>query len=225
MKRVKLQPAFVLHSKPYRDTSLLVELLTFNHGRINAVARSARGPRSRFRGLLQAFTPMLISWSGSTDLVTLGEAEASGMPYDLKGDALISGFYLNELIVRLLHHHDAHQEIYCAYQQALAKLQHAQKIAVTLRLFEKELLGALGYGFSFSHLEPTSYYQFNPGVGLIKNTTVTSSLSVFYGEHLLAFAAGKLENEEVMSTAKRLMRAALGVLLGDRPIKSRELFL
>ena len=232
MKRVKLQPAFILHSRPYGDTSLLVDLLTLNYGRVRTLARNARGVRSRFKDALQPFTPMLMSWSGNTELMHLATAEATGMSYNLANEALLSGFYLNELIMRLLHSHDAHPEIYCAYEQALIRLQNQQPVARTLRLFEKNLLAALGYGLQLNQeamtglpIDPAVNYQFNPNIGFIKNTLSSyENALIFSGEHLLAFAADHLDDEAVLATAKRLMRVALGTLLGDKPIKSRELF-
>src|SRR5262245_46536737 len=121
--RITLQPAFILHARPYRDTSLLVDLLTLNHGRVHAVARSARGMRSRYKGLLQPFVPFLTSWTGKTDLVSLGCIESNGPPYFLEGRSLLSGFYLNELLIRLLHRYDPHPELYKTYQLALTRLQ------------------------------------------------------------------------------------------------------
>src|ERR1700722_10385018 len=112
MHRVNLEPCFVLHSRPYRNTSLIVELLTKHYGRIAAIARSARGPKSRFKGCLQSFVPLLISWSGRGELMYVSAVELQAMPYQLNGKALMSGFYLNELLVRLLLHQDDYSQVF-----------------------------------------------------------------------------------------------------------------
>ena len=138
-QKVLLQPCYVLHMRAYRDTSLLLELFSLEHGRISAVARSARGPKSRFKGILQQFVPLLLSWQGRAELMNLSGAEGNGMPHYLTGDALLCGIYLNELLMRLLHRHDAHPGLFTAYQQALVGLQQNQQ-QITLRLFEKRLL-------------------------------------------------------------------------------------
>lgn len=233
MKRVKLQPAFVLHTRPFRDTSLLVDLLTMTQGRIHAVARSARGPKSRYKGVIRPFMPLLVSWSGSHELVTLGNIELVCAGYELKGENLLSGFYLNELLVRLLHLNDSHPAIYEAYEQALIQLAAHTNIEVTLRMFEKALLAALGYGLSFhyeaiSHqpIEPDNYYLFDPTLGFIQQLIydTDNASSLFLGKDLLSFSTGQLTDKAVLKAAKRLMQLALAPLLGGRPIKSRELF-
>src|SRR6185437_10727813 len=118
-----LQPAFVLHTRPYRDTSLLLEIFTPDYGRVSTLARGARGLRSRFKGLLQPFVPLLLSWYGKTELMTLSAAESQGKVLDLTGEKLLCGLYLNELLMRLLHRYDAHPQLYIVYQETLYALQ------------------------------------------------------------------------------------------------------
>ena len=144
--RITLQPSFVLHTRPYRDTSLLVDLFTLNHGRIRAVARSARGLRSRYKNQLRPFISLLTTWSGQSDLVTLSQAETHNAFYDFSGSVLISALYLNELLVRTLHLHDPHPDLFVAYQKTLARLVHGDSQEGPLRLFEKTLLSELEYG-------------------------------------------------------------------------------
>src|SRR3989344_2269062 len=139
-KRVLLEPAFVLHTRPYRNTSLLVELFTERHGLVSVVARSARGPTSRYKGGLQPFSPLLVDWIGRSELKTLGNVEFSSCPSRLGGDALLCAFYLNELLLRLLHHEDAHPVLYATYQETLSILPQADKREVQLRYFELTLL-------------------------------------------------------------------------------------
>lgn len=145
--RVVLQPVFVLHTRPFKDSSLWMDAFTLEYGRISLLARGVRKARAPLRGILQPFTPLLMSWSGKTELVSMNKVEAVGLPYALKGKALISGFYLNELVTRLLHRYDPHPSLYEAYQNALIGLQENNTLELVLRVFEKNLLRELGYGF------------------------------------------------------------------------------
>ena len=229
--RIILQPVFVLHSRPFRDTSLLLDLLTHHHGRIHVLARNARGLRSRFKGLLQPFVPFLASWSGKTELMYLNQVEANGLPYYLSGVALISGFYLNELLVRLLHREDAHPAIYTAYQTALSHLARGDNQENLLRLFEKQLLFELGYGVQLDKdatgvpIIAEQLYQYQAQHGFVKTFRAISEATVFQGKNLLALHYEELRHADDLQAAKRLMRLLLIPLLGDKPIKSRELFI
>ena len=226
--RIVLQPAFVLHSRPYRDTSFLVELLTLEFGRLTVVARGARSPRSKSYGMLVPFLPLLVSFSGKNDLQTLQHVEANGLSYNLSGDILLSGFYLNELLMRLLQRHESHPNIYHAYQRTLISLANASNPEFSLRMFEKHLLMDLGYGLQLDRtidnevVLPDEKYSFEFGVGLKK--AKTHNVYDFLGKNLLALQAGVLVEPEEFSDAKRLLCSVLGILLGNKPLKSRELF-
>ena len=166
--RVQLQPAYLLHRKPFRDTSLLLEVFTREFGRIGLVARGARGPRSKLKGVLQPYQPLLLSWSGRGELPTLTSAESQAGALFLQGNALISGFYLNELLMRLLARHDPHTELFISYQTALQRLIMNDELDWTLRLFERDLLQQLGYGLLLTHegqsgaeVEPDSRYCYH----------------------------------------------------------------
>lgn len=230
--RVNLHPCFVLHTRPYRESSLLVDLLTHNHGRITAVARSARGPKSRFRGVIQPFFSQLISWSGKTDLMNINAIDVTGLPYQLSGQSLICGLYLNELLVRLLHRFDASPKIFDAYQTALNLLQNAQQIEQSLRIFEKTLLIELGYGlplekdcFSGEHIKAEEYYSFDAQQGFTRVDGYLDNQSVlFSGKNLIALHQAELVDQDDLKAAKKIMRLALLPLLGNKPLKSRELF-
>lgn len=228
-----LQPAYILHARAYRDTSLLLELFTEQYGRVSAVARGAKGTRSRFKGLLQPFVPLVVSWSGKGELMTLLAAETNGIAHGLMGDALVCGIYLNELLVRLLHRYDAHSILYQRYQQALYGLQQ-KSTQLVLREFEKQLLIELGYALQLDReaqtglmISPEQFYYFDPSHGLLSCKITHSQLTtqhVFSGKSLLALHAGDLLEENYLRDAKRLLRLALGHLLGGKPIRSRELF-
>jgi len=147
-KQIVLQPAYVLHQRAYRDTSAIVELFTPEHGRIGVVARGIKRPKSPWRGLLQPFQPLLVSWRGRGELKTLADVEAQGMALQLSSQPLVSGFYLNELLMRLVARFDAQLTLFGCYDaslRALAVVQDDVALERVLRYFERDLLAALGY--------------------------------------------------------------------------------
>jgi DNA repair protein RecO (recombination protein O) len=228
--RINLHPAFILHSRPYTETSSLLEVFTQDYGRIALIARGARTARSALRGLLRPFKPLLMSWSGKTELMALTAAEQNGGSYELMGNALLSGMYLNELLVKLLQRFDAYPEIFTAYQQTLCHIQYTENIEKSLRLFEKNLFQALGYGLMLNmdsendnEILPHQYYHFEFEKGFIPSETTIHSRA-FLGEHLLSFHREELSCSETLLTAKRITRQVLGFLLGDKILKSRDLF-
>lgn len=227
---IVLQSAFILHTRPYRDTSLLLEIFTAEHGRVSLVAKGVRGVRSRFKGLLQPFVPLLLSWQGKSELMTLVGAESNGMPYGLSGDELLCGIYLNELLMRLLHRYDAHPALFQIYQQTLSNLQTDQQIA--LRLFEKKLLSELGYALQLEREAQTGHaidsdrlYYFEPARGLLYCDKYMSQKVSFRGENLLAIHQDRFSQIDCLRDAKRLFRSAINYLLNGKSIRSRELFL
>ena len=224
--RISLNPAFVLHHRDYRETSLLLDVLTQDHGRISLVARGVRTSRSKLRPLLQPFAPLLMSWSGKTELMTLQTVEAQGLAIPLKGECLFSGFYLNELLTRTLQKQDPNPRLYTIYQETLLKLATPTLQQKFLRLFEKKLLEELGYGLPLKEFNPDQYYRYYPEQGFVvceRNDHDQSSFA-FSGKNLSAFAKEELETEEILQDAKRLMRMALTPLLGSQPLQSRKMF-
>lgn len=230
MKRVLLQPAYVLHRRPYRETSFLIELITPEYGRISAVAKGVRKPRSASPGLLQPFVPLVISWSGKHELMTLTDVEANGVIKNLNGECLFAGLYLNELLMCLLQKWDAHPNLYKAYEQTLAALQLNQLDEKVLRSFEKYLLEELGYGFlpkSIVSLQnnflPDKFYCFTTENGFVESDH--HSASAFSGKSLIDIATENWRDAQCLADAKRLIRLILAPLLGARPLHSRRLFL
>jgi len=229
--RIELVHGFVLHQRPYRETSALLEIFTPAHGRVGLVARGARAPRSRRRGELQAFRPLRLSWSERGELGTLTGVEADGMGPDLAGAAFYSAFYLNELLVRLLVRHDPHPSLFHRYEQALHELSSRPgSIELTLRLFEKHLLQETGYGLlldtdcqSGEPVQPDRLYDYHLEAGPIEVAPDAQGF-LFPGSSLLALAQERDIDLTVLRDAKRLMRAALNLYLGGKPLKSRELF-
>ena len=214
-----LEAVWVLHSRPYRNSSVILELLGERRGRIGAVARGGRR-----NTLLQPFRPLLASFSGRGELLTLTHCEAEGAALPLTGRALFCGFYLNEILVRVLHRFDPHPELLEPYRATLSLLTHADMPQdVLLRRFELMLLDALGYGFSLDHdaegqpLNAGHAYRLDTTLGLIPDP------KGFPGDALLAIAAGDW-HDTARRVARDLLRQALAPLLGDRPLVSRELF-
>ncbi len=230
MPLVLLEPAFVLHRRPFSNTSLIVELFTLNHGRVSALAKSARGLKSRYKGGLELFFPLVVSWTGQRELKLLGPVELSGIPYLLDGKALLCGFYLNELLMRLLHKEDPYPNLFRAYQDALNRLVENHSHEMVLRIFEKHLLNELGYGLPLQHdmesklpIEANHYYQYLPDRGFLRCEDNSEPL-LFIGESLLALRDENFSHETSLNDVKRLMRLAINRLLGSKPLKSRELW-
>ncbi len=229
-RRVALQSAYILHRKPYRDTSLLLEVFSREYGRIGLVARGAQGKRSSLKALLQPFQPLLLSWSGRGELQTLTAAEPNGHIPMLNGEALLGGFYLNEILMRLLHRHDPHAELYDCYHETLTGLAGASELDWCLRLFERDLLQELGYGLQLTHaatgepLEANRYYCYNLEHGPSSAVEGQADCLQLQGGTLLALASGVSTGFECRNEAKRLMRAVLQPYLGNRSLASRELF-
>lgn len=223
-----LSPAYVLHSRPYRDSSALVDLLSLHHGVQRVVWRGARGHR---KGLTpQAFMPLLVGLVGRGDLKTLAQAETAGPYRLLQGQALFSGMYLNELLIRLMPPGDPQALIFAAYQHALEQLAGPALVEPVLRQFEWQLLEVMGYGFSLTEdargdpVLPDQQYVWHADNGLLPVKQLTSSVSGLPGAGLLAMAQADWTAPYALRTAKLLMRQALAAHLGDRPLVSRQLF-
>lgn len=224
-----LEPAYVLHPRPFRDTSLIVEAFTANHGRQALVARGARRPKSRQRPLLQGFRPLLLSWRAGGEMGTLTAVEGRGQPRFLRGDALMAGFYLNELLLRLLQRGDPHPGLFATYDDSLTRLEAAGHAGLgpVLRGFEKRLLDELGVGLPLDGrtvtgeaLEPTARYHFDPEAGA--RPASAESPGTVSGATLLALAEERLDNETVLAESRRLLARALERELGGRELLTRQ---
>lgn len=225
--RISLQPAFILHHRPFRETSVLLDVFSEEHGRVSLVAKGVRTQRSKLKALLQPFVPLLISWQGKNELMHLVAAEAKGSPLQLRGDCLLSGFYINELLMRILQKQDPHPRLFSHYMSTLKELTIFPLNQSVLRIFEKKLLEEIGYGLRWYEdfstgqpLIPDKYYQYYPGNGFKE---VDNQMG-FKGESLLAFAQELLTTPEYLQDAKRLMRLMIATLLGHYNLQSRELF-
>lgn len=225
--RIDHEPAYVLHSWPYRETSLLVEILTRHYGRLVVVARGARRPKSELRGTLLAFQPLNLSWFGKGDVKTLHAAEWEGGLPQLSGQPLLCGFYLNELLLRLLHRDDPHEVIFDAYATTLIHLAHGSDLGNTLRRFELQLLAQLGYGIRLNEdinnqaIQPESYYRYINDQGPVLANKGQGGLIL--GQTLLDCAQEDFSNPITKAQSRQLLRQVLQQHLGTEPLQSRLL--
>jgi len=225
----ELHLAFVLHTRDYRETSLLVEVLSQQHGRVTVVARGAKRGKAKASSILRPFAPVQISWLGDGDLVTMLEVEELPQDSNLQAKRAICGLYLNELLIRLLPKWDACLELFNEYQttlQALADLELNEQI--TLRKFEKRLLKALGYGLQLScevesgaPIEAHNYYVFDPILG--PKLALNSATQAIKGSSLLMLANEDFNAATDLAEIRRLMRSVLAYHLGPKQLVSRQL--
>jgi DNA repair protein RecO (recombination protein O) len=226
-RRAEQQPGYVLHTYPYKETSLIVEVFTRGFGRVALLARGARRPRSAMRGVLLSFHPLRLGWSTSTELGNLISAEWSGALQPLAGRGLMCGFYLNELLLRLLPRDDAHEALFDFYAEALARLAAGSAQAAVLRSFEKRMLAELGYApllerdaASGAPVEPGRRYVYEPDRGPMPSSHSSSDLSVS-GQTLLDLAADEYERPETRDEARTLLRALIGQRLHGQTLHTR----
>ena len=227
------QAAFVLHTYPYRETSLIVEAFTAQAGRVAMVARGAKRPKSELRGVLQAFQPLTLAWAGTGELKTLVRAEwRGGLPLP-GGAALLCGFYLNELLLKLLPREDPHPALwndYASTLEALTERARPPEQAATLRRFEVRFLAELGYALPLTHDVDTGapidaaeryHYAFERGP-LRLAAEPRAAWPVVRGATLIALSTERYPDAEVAAEAKRLMRRVLDHYLEERRIFSRR---
>lgn len=207
----------------------MVDLFTEEYGRLTVLAKGARAKRSPWKGVLQPFTPLLLRWGGRGELKVLTKAEPASLALPLNQTALFSGFYLNELLVRVLENETPYPSLFQDYLLCLTSLASSQQVEPHLRRFEFRLLTALGYGIDFCHcigtgllVEAEMTYRYRAEKGFIASL-IEDNLT-FYGRELLAFAQLQFNDRQVLQAAKRFTRIALKPYLGSKPLKSRELF-
>ena len=231
-RRVQQQPGFILHHRPFRDSSQILDLISRDHGKLSVVARGSRGARSRLKGVLRPFMPLTLSWVIKSDLGTLTGAEVRGAPLSLSGDALLSGYYVNELILHFLHRHDPQPEIFDIYGHTIAALAAAgADIATCLRQFEMELLRQVGYALSLDHefgsnnpLAAQQHYEYRVEQGPVAVSRSEGPL-VFSGELLSAIAEQRFAEPDVRRAANRLLRDVISFHLGGKELKSRKVLM
>ena len=229
--RVEQQPGFILHARAWRETSLLLEILSRDHGRVGLVARGVRRERTRTpRALLQPLTPVHLSWSGRGELATLTGVEAAGATMIVAGEALLCALYLNELVVRLTARHDPYPGLFANYLETLARLTRDEPPSWTLRRFERDLLAHLGYGLlleaeaeSGIALDPQDVYGYRLDFGPVPWRSADDGLKL-RGSALLALAHDRVPDAEDLVALRRLMRALIAHHLDGVGLRAWGLF-
>ena len=225
-RRVWLAPGYVLHQHAYRDTSRIVEVFTAEHGRLTLFARGANGAKSTLRGVLRPFQRLLLSWSGRSEACQLVSAELDGALTSLAKERLMSGFYLNELLLKLTERCDPHPEVFAAYAACIGGLAGGEPEEASLRRFEKRLLDNLGYGLDLSRaadgapIFPDAYYRFAAERGA--QLCVADAPGAVYGRSLTDLVDDRFVDARSLRDAKRVLRTALEACLDGRELKSRE---
>ncbi len=232
-RRVLLAPGYILHHRPYRDTSRILEVLLSEHGRLTLFARGVRGPKPRFGGILQPFELLLLSFQVGREAGQLTGAESAERAAPLPAQSLMAGFYLNELLLKLTMRHDPVPEIFEDYRRALAGLRAAGGMEAVLRVFEKRLLEAVGYGIDLTSeartgkaIEPGGLYRFLASEGVVPARE--GDADAVAGRSLLALAreelgAGPAEGQrQVLEDARRVLHAALAERLEGKELTTRR---
>lgn len=229
-QRRDAQPAFVLHTYPFRETSLVVETFTRNFGRVGLVARGARRPKSALRGLMMAFQPLLLTWAGKSELRTLHKAEWQGGIPQLQGRGLMCGFYLNELLLKFLAREDPHDMLFGAYQNAIAALTQEPEPAAVLRRFEKYLLKELGYALILDReadsgrpIDPGKRYTYVIERGPVALDRGVDSPMEISGQTLIELESDNYADAVTLAQSKLLMRFLVNHYLGNQELHTRQL--
>ncbi len=227
--RYSLYDAFILHSRSYKESSLLIDLFTRDYGRVSVIAKGAKKSKRSLPGVLQPFTPVLVSWVGKTELHTLTNVELNGTFKYLYGTNLLCGYYLNELILRFLHKEDPYEILYNAYANVIKELKSAKNIGPVLRRFECILLQELGYGLNLTQDAETGnrvesdkmyYFEIEQGPVLEKLSDMSISVS---GETLLSIENNNIINKKTLFESKKLMRYVINYYLAGKPLKTHQL--
>jgi len=229
-RRVQQQPGYILHHRPFRDTSQILDIVTRDHGKIAVVARGSRGSKSRLAGVLRPFLPLRVSWVAKSDLGTLTGAETAGPPAGIVGDAIFSAYYVNELLLHFLHRYDPQPEIFALYEAVIKALLITDNIAAALRSFELELLSLLGYAVNLDNefgsrealrIDQNYEYRMEQGPVMVER----EGPLVFKGEVFMEIAAQRFEKPDILRAANRLLREIIGFHLGGKELKSRKVLM
>ena len=221
---------YVLHTYPFKETSLIVEIFSKIHGRISIVAKGARRPRSLVRGMLQSFQSLEATWSGQGEIKTLHSIDWCDEILQIEGDALICGFYINELLIRLVPKEDPHETLFDFYHQTMEHLSKKNNLSVTLRRFELRLLQELGYEMPLINdengepINPNKTYNYAVGYGPTETKNSTQGIALL-GKTLIDMASDDYRDPKTEIQSKQLMRYLIGHYIGDKPLNSKQLFL
>jgi len=228
--RVELHPCYILHHRPYRETSLLLDVFSQKYGRISLIAKGGRKQKNHKRALMQPGRKVNIAWTIRRDMGTLTFIEP-GQPHPvLTGKGLLNIFYINELLVKLLHQHEPHPELFDAYDQALNGLLEKAREQPVLRLFEKRMLASLGYGLILdsdvngSRIMPGVNYNYLTESGPVPYEAPQNGAVKISGQTLIALSNGDLNRDTALFESRQLMRMVIKKLLGNKTLTSRELY-
>lgn len=227
------QAGYILHTRPYRETSMLVEVFSRDAGRVGLIAKGVRKSRKQTASLLQPFRPLLVSWTGRGELPILTGIEQTESVPGLPGRAVLSGFYINELLLRLLHRHDPHPVLFDLYRQTLDNIYTEASTEYALRMFEKGLLNEMGYGVSLKSeadsgepVKSEAMYAYVAEHGPINTDMNNDNTAMLYhGSSLLALNNNTLDDPVSLRESKILLRNILNGYLGDKPLNSRSLYM
>jgi DNA repair protein RecO (recombination protein O) len=230
--RFTLEPAYILHSRQYRESSLLLEVLSRENGRVGLVARGARGAKSRWKNMLQPFRPLLLNWTQRGELGTLTGADQVASPPSLVGDSLFCGLYANELMIRFLYRSDAHPALFDYYRHLLTQLTTEKNPQPLLRIFEKQLLQSTGFGMQLDHehgsdrmISADAWYLYQAETGPVRcDRERSQDAQLVSGSALLALKSEQIKDKH-LKELKQLMRQLIRNHLGGKPIASQALFL
>ena len=230
-RRVLNEPGYLLHQRAYSETSLLLEIFSRNYGRMTAVAKGVKRKKSRTLGILVPFQSLIVAWSGRGDVKTLTNAESLTLRREIEGERLFCGYYINELILRMLHRNDPHEVLFGAYELALESLIRETDLERTLRIFEKRLLQELGYGLHLSNdtltgaaIESSARYRYVAELGPVIDNGEEDAGVMLHGESLQALRDEVQFSDLHRRELKRLTRVTLDRHLEGRPLHSRGLF-
>ena len=228
--KVEFSPAFILHQRPYRETSLLLDVFSQQFGRLSLIAKGIRKTKRSQQGIMQLYQPLLLSWSGYGDLQTLTAVEVASARFVLQNNASLCGLYINELLIRFLPLAEPESEIYRAYEVALEGLQNKTGDEVVLRLFEKHLLMQLGYGLILDKesetgllIQADNRYVYQADMGL-KQWGKAGNRATISGRSLQHLIDETGFDQSSLQEIKQLMRSVINHYLGGKPLQSRQLF-
>jgi len=235
--RVLSQPAFLLHARPFRETSLIIEVFSRQYGRVGLLAKGVRNPKSRKRALVMPFQALLLGWSGKGELPLLTAIEATDVARELAAEQRYAAFYLNELLLKLLHRHDAHESLFDYYSNTLEEIYQGTPVQHALRGFEKELLSQCGYGLilhqeagSSQPVEAEKIYHYISGqgpkpvaAGDKKKSSSQQGLTI-KGKSLLDFYHNVFDDKESLNECRNLIRYLLNRQLEGKTLHSRQVY-
>jgi len=227
--RYKLHDAYILHSRQYKESSLIVDLFTREYGRVSVIAKGAKKGKQSKLALLQPFTPVVVSWVGKGELYTLTNVEMNGIFKYLYGKNLLCGYYVNELILRFLHKQDPYEILYDCYSDVILSLKLTNEIEPKLRQFECVLFKELGYGLNLiiesesgNIIDANKSYYYDIELGPVLERNSNNSIQVS-GDTLLSLDNNTFSNKNTLNESKKLMRFIINYHLSGKPLKTHQL--